>query len=300
MLKGPIRRIAKLDARVTESPVWDSHRRALHFVDIYGCRIYTLDWGESGDGPLSCMSTREPVGCVGLSGEGYFVAGLQSGLALIDRRNGQETRLGRIDVGAGNRLNDGRCDPAGRFFWVGSMAESLDVPAGKLYRYAPDGAVEVVTSDLICSNGLAWSPDGSVMYHADTRQKTVWAYDYDAERGIPSNRRIFFKTVDGEGRPDGAAVDRDGCYWTARYDGWRIVRHAPDGKELFTLRTPVQNPTMCGFAGEDLSTLVFTSARGSLNAAQLAAQPDAGSVFAVDVDVQGFAEPHFIATPPQR
>ena len=107
------------------------------------------------------------------------------------------------------------------------------------------------------------------------------------------DKRVFAVANEGEGRPDGAAVDSEGCYWSARYDGWRIVRHAPDGRELFVLRTPVQNPTMCTFAGDDLSTLVFTSARGSLTAAELERQPWAGSVFAVDVGVRGCREPQF-------
>ena len=292
MLRGEIRLLAPLQAEVTECPLWDARQHKLHFVDIYGLRIVSLDWGN---GALSQIDTPEPVACLGLSGDGHFIAGLKSGTAMIDRASGKITPLGSFSIAEDSRLNDGRCGPGGRYFWVGSMVEKLDHAGGHLHRVGPDGRTEIMASDLICSNGLAWSPDGRTMYHSDSRQRTVWAYDYDIDTGSIGNKRIFFVAPEGEGRPDGAAVDSEGCYWSARYDGWRIVRHAPDGTELFILRTPVQKPTMCAFAGDDLSTLVFTSARGSLSGADLENQPLAGSVFAVDVSVAGRSDPDFKA-----
>jgi sugar lactone lactonase YvrE len=286
MLKGEIELLVPVEAKVTESPVWDARRKMLHFVDIYGCRIHSLDWATRA---TTSINTTEPVGCVGLAGEDHFIAGLKSGVALINRRTAKEQLLARIDEGAENRLNDGRCDPTGEFFWVGSMVERLDRAGGTLYRVSAQGQASALAGELICSNGLAWSPDGRLMYHSDSRQQTVWVYDYD--RGNISNKRVFCRTRDGEGRPDGGAVDSEGCYWSARFDGWRIVRHAPDGRELFTLTTPVRNPTMCAFAGDDLRTLVFTSAQGAPDPES--SEPHAGSVFAVEVDVQGLPEPTF-------
>jgi sugar lactone lactonase YvrE len=288
VLRGEVRLIAARPVEVTECPVWDAARRRLHFVDIHGLRIVSIDWDS---GALSEIATPEPVACIGLAGDSHFVAGLKSGLALVDRASGSCEPLGTFSIDDGNRLNDGRCAPGGRHFWVGSMVEKLDRADAHLYRVGSAGRVDEVASGIVCSNGLAWSPDGRTMYHSDSRRSTVWAYDYDAGSGAVANRRIF--CVSREGRPDGAAVDAEGCYWSARYDGWRIVRHSPDGREIFTLRTPVQNPTMCAFAGDDLSTLVFTSARGSLSAEALRSQPDAGGVFAVDVEVRGLPEPHF-------
>jgi sugar lactone lactonase YvrE len=290
MLKSDIRLIAPCAAQVSESPIWDASRRALHFADIYAARIGTIDWAS---GALSWTATPEPVGCVGLAGDNHFAAGLASGMVLIERSSGRCTRFGSLSIAPGNRLNDGRCAPGGRHFWVGSMVETLDRPGGHLYRVDAKGGTETMAADITCSNGLAWSPDGRTMFHADSRQSTVWAYDYDIGSGNLANRRVFCVARAGEGRPDGAAVDAEGCYWSARYDGWRIVRHAPDGSELFVLETPVQNPTMCAFAGDDLATLVFTSARGSLSAEALQRQPDAGGVFAVDVAVAGLPEPDF-------
>ncbi|MCW5738110.1 MAG: SMP-30/gluconolactonase/LRE family protein [Enhydrobacter sp.] len=290
MLKSGIRLIAPCAVKVSESPVWEESRRQLHFVDIYGARIGSIDWAS---GALSWLGTSEPIGCVGLAGHEYFAAGLANGMALIERSSGRCTPLGDFAIEPGNRLNDGRCAPGGRHFWVGSMVETLDRPGGHLYRMDALGNTWTMASDITCSNGLAWSPDGRTMFHADSRQSTVWAYDYDIGSGAIANKRTFCVAQAGEGRPDGAAVDIEGCYWSARYDGWRIVRHAPDGSELFVLKTPVQNPTMCAFAGDDLSTLVFTSARGSLSKEALREQPDAGGVFAVDVAVAGLPEPAF-------
>jgi sugar lactone lactonase YvrE len=292
MLRGKIRLLASLQVGVTECPLWDVRQRKLHFVDIYGPRIISLDWAS---GALSQMDMPEPVACLGLSGDGHFIAGLKSGTALIERASGKIAPLGNFSIAVGSRLNDGRCAPDGRYFWVGSMVEKLDHAGAHLHRVGPDGRVETMVSDLVCSNGLAWSADGRTMYHSDSRQRTVWSYDYDIDTGAITNKRVFFIAQEGEGRPDGAAVDSEGCYWSARYDGWRIVRHAPDGSELFVLDTPVQHPTMCAFAGDDLSTLVFTSARGSLSGADLERQPLAGSVFAVNVAVAGRPEPDFKA-----
>jgi sugar lactone lactonase YvrE len=121
----------------------------------------------------------------------------------------------------------------------------------------------------------------------------VWRWAYDPATGAATGRTVFCVAAEGAGRPDGAAVDAEGCYWVARYAGWQVVRHAPDGSEIFSLRVPVENPTMCAFAGDDLRTLVITSARGSLTDDQLRTQPHAGSVFAVEADVAGLPEPRF-------
>jgi sugar lactone lactonase YvrE len=290
MLKSEIRLLTFVEAEVTECPLWDGQKQQLHFVDIYGNRIVSLDWQS---GVTSQIELPEAVSCVALTETHHFIIGLKSGTALVDRTSGKVKRHGTISIAEGCRLNDGRCDPEGRHFWVGSMVENLEHAGGHLYCVGTDGGTRTMAADLICSNGLAWSPDGSVMYHSDSRQRTVWAYDYDTDLGTVSDKRVFCVANEGEGRPDGAAVDAAGCYWSARYDGWRIVRHAPDGSKIFVLKTPVQNPTMCAFAGSDLSTLVFTSARGSLTPDELERQPLAGSVFAVDVDVAGCAEPHF-------
>ncbi|MBI3513882.1 MAG: SMP-30/gluconolactonase/LRE family protein [Proteobacteria bacterium] len=291
MLKGDLRVLLDLRAQVSESPVWDGDARRLYLVDINQGLILTHAWDSGRTTKVDC---GEPVGSIALARDGELVAALRSSVALVDPATGSQLHLAAVAHARPDmRLNDGRCDPDGRCFWVGSMREALDEPAGVLYRVDPDGGVVQAADDLVCSNGLAFSPDGGTMYHSDSRRRTVYAYDYDRATGAATNRRVFCVAPEGEGRPDGAAVDAEGCYWSARYAGWRVVRHAPDGSELFTLRVPVENPTMCAFAGDDLATLVITSARGSLTEDQLRAQPHAGSVFAVEVAVRGVAEGRF-------
>ncbi len=290
MLKSEIRLLVDQRARVSECPLWDEVGRKLHFVDIYAGAIVTYEWAT---GKTSSVSVGQPVGSIGLTDDGRVIAGLRSSIALIDLNTGAQEQLATVShAHPESRLNDGRCCPGGRF-WVGSMKEAIDEPAGALYRVDGAGSALTHATDIFCSNGLAFSPDGRTLYHADSRRSTVWRYDYDVATGAATNRQVFCVAAEGEGRPDGAAVDAEGCYWVARYAGGRIVRHAPDGKELFVLRTPVDNPTMCAFAGDDLSTLVITSASGGLSEAQLKAQPSAGSVFAVEVAVRGLREPRF-------
>jgi sugar lactone lactonase YvrE len=290
LLRSDVRCCIDLRAKVSESPLWDWQRRGLHVVDIYGGVIVTLDWRS---GATTSIALGQTVGSIGLADDGRLVAGLASSVALVDLATGAQERIATIaHARPDSRLNDGRCDPGGRF-WVGSMKEALDEPTGALYRVDPDGTVTTVADRLICSNGLAFSPDGRMLYHADSRQRTVWRYAYDAATGNVGDKQVFCIAREGEGRPDGAAVDVEGCYWIARYAGWRVVRHAPDGRELFSFKVPVENPTMCAFVGDDLATLVITSARGNLSAEQLRGQPLAGSVFAVEVATRGLREPLF-------
>jgi sugar lactone lactonase YvrE len=265
--------------------------QALYFVEIYRPAFHRF---EPSTGALRSWAMSEPVGCLALRrpGDG-IVAGLRSGVAFVDLATGavEGVHAPEPDRPA-NRLNDGRCDRRGRF-WVGSMVETLDRPEAALYRFDADRSCRRVLDGLICSNGLAWSPDDRVMYHADTRQHAVFAQDYDVDRGEFRNRRVFATSRPGEGRPDGAAVDEEGCYWSARFDGWRLVRHAPDGREIQVVRMPVQCPTMCAFGGERLETLYVTSASKTLTPAGRAAQPHAGGVFALEAGVRGLPEPRF-------
>lgn len=132
------------------------------------------------------------------------------------------------------------------------------------------------------------------MYHSDSRQNVIWAYDYDLKTGVPSNRRIFATTNPAEGLPDGAAVDADGFYWSAGVRGGRLTRYAPDGRIDRVLQLPVSLPSMCAFGGDNLDILYVTSAREFLSESQLLKEPLAGGVFAVDVGVKGLPEPFFM------
>lgn len=282
--------VVDLRAQVTESPVWVLEEQALYFVEIYKPAIHRF---VPASGVLTSWTMPEPVGCIALRRGGGIVAGFRSGFGFVDTATGSVEMIADPEPGKpGNRLNDGRCDPQGRF-WAGSMVEALDRNDGALHRLDPDRSCRRMVGDLICSNGLAWSPDGRTMYHSDSRQSTVWAWDFDAETGTIDNRRVFARSAPGEGRPDGAAMDEEGCYWSARYDGWRLVRHDPDGREIRVISMPVGSPTMCAFDSPGLDVLYVTSAGAHLTPEQRREQPNARGLFALDVGVRGLKEPRF-------
>jgi sugar lactone lactonase YvrE len=284
--------VCVLDAKASlgESPVWCPEQRALYWVDINEPAIHVL---HPDTGATRRWTMPEQVGCIALRRTGGIVAGLRTGFAFVDPQTGTVTPLHNPEPGRpGNRLNDGRCDRRGRF-WAGSIVDSLNRPDGGLYRFDPDRSCRQMVDGIGCSNGLAWSPDDRIMYHADSRAGAVWAYDFDADAGTIANRRLFAEPKPGEGLPDGAAVDAEGCYWSARYDGWRLVRHAPDGREILVVAMPVQLVTMCAFGGDRLDVLYVTSARQRLSPEQLAKQPQAGGIFALDIGVRGLPEPRF-------
>ncbi len=195
-------------------------------------------------------------------------------------------------AGTGNRLNDGRCDPAGRF-WVGSMFErsAEGRRTGLLHRVEASGVSSTVRSQIGVSNGLAFSPDGRTMYHADTSLRTVWFYDYDLASGERSKERVFTHYRDLPGRPDGACVDADGCYWTACVGGSAVARLTPNGDVDRVVEVPLVFPTMPAFGGAGLSTLFVTSLRQ--NGAVLASSEHDGHLLAIDVGVSGIPEPIF-------
>ena len=195
---------------------------------------------------------------------------------------------------ARQRFNDGRADLLGRL-WVGTLCDQRDRPAAGLYCWA-DGRLDRVAGDVTVSNGLAFSPDGTTMFWADTTAHRVFALDFDVTAGTLSRRRVFAQFAPRGaqappaaygGRPDGAAVDVEGAYWVAMFEGGRLLRLAPDGSVLRELTLPVRCPTMPCFGGPDLKTLYITTARHNRPAEELAATPWAGCVLALRVEVSG-------------
>jgi sugar lactone lactonase YvrE len=146
---------------------------------------------------------------------------------------------------------------------------------------------------IICSNALCWSPDSRVMYHADSGQRTVWAWDFDPATGEIDNRRVFVRITAADGVPDGATVDSEGCVWIAHWGGWCIVRYDPAGRVARTIMLPVAQPTCPMFGGPGLDIMFVTSASIGLGAEARAAQPQAGSLFAVEAGVKGLPEARF-------
>jgi sugar lactone lactonase YvrE len=281
-----------LRAELGECPVWSVEEQALYFVDIKGRALHRFD-PISGKATTAAMA--EDIGCIGLKRGGGFIAGLRSGLWLLDPEGRIETKLvDNPEDQRTSRFNDGRVDPAGRFF-AGTIDEPKAGAHAHLYRYDRRGLVPVA-SDLLTSNGVAFSPDGRTFYHSDTPTFTVWRYAYDPVTGALSDKTMFNRlepTESDRGRPDGAAVDAQGCYWTALFEGGRIQRYSPDGRLLAEYPIPARCPTMVAFGGHDLSTLYVTSARTGRSGAELAALPHSGGLFSMRIDVAGLPEHRF-------
>jgi sugar lactone lactonase YvrE len=210
------------------------------------------------------------------------VVALEDGLWSLDLATGAVEQL--VDVTEGDErvaLNDGRCDTDGRF-WVGSYARNERDAIGGVYRIGTDASLKQVAGGVTVGNGLDWSPDGETLYFTDSAG-TITAFDM--EDGLPVRPRIF--ATDDDCSPDGLVVDAEGGVWSAKWDGWRIVRYAPDGRIDRVVELPVQRPTAAAFGGPDLDTLFITSATGGIDAADLARQPLAGLVLALDPGVRG-------------
>jgi len=281
-----------------ECPTWDTATQTLYWSDIPGKALKS--WHPASRTHRTWPMPDE-VGSFALRRQGGAILALRSGFALFDF----DTRAFRplpsppYDQSI-MRFNDGRCGPDGRFY-VGTMYEPRDRAAGRLYRLDTDLTwTELPDTAAVISNGLAFSRDAKTMYHSDSAGHIVNVHDFDAATGNVGPRRTFVTIPRPEdngdvnlGRPDGAALDADGCYWSAMYEGQRIVRFAPDGSIDREIPFPIRCPTMLCFGGEALDTLFVTTSRDGRPADELAQQPDAGKVFMAKVDVRGLAEPKF-------
>ncbi|MGH3881726.1 MAG: SMP-30/gluconolactonase/LRE family protein [Actinophytocola sp.] len=270
-------------ARLGEGPLWDPRAAALRWVDILPGLVHRFDPVTGED---TSFEVGEPVGTVAVRRAGGLVLATASGILTCAEDGSDRARLHDVATDPpGGRFNDGKADRWGRF-WAGTMLEGTD-GAGAFYRLDPDGSLHTVLTDVSVSNGLGWSPDGATMYYVDTRTGGVDAFDHDPETGELTDRR---RLVDVErGWPDGLTVDAEGNLWLALWDGWALRRYTPDGRLTDTVELPAQRITSCVFGGPDLSTLYITSARTGLGDDELAGQPHAGSLFALDAGVAGQA-----------
>ena len=273
-----------------ESPIWSAAEQALYWVDIQAPAIHRLD---PASGRVTTWTLDEPVGSIALRAQGGLLAAMKSGFHFFDPGTATLAPIADPEPHLPeNRFNDGRCDRAGRF-WAGTMSEASRDPVGSLYCLEPNLTVRLVRRGISVPNSLAWSPDSRVMYFADSHRRRIWAYDFDIDAGAIANERVFVNLDDHPGVPDGSTVDAEGCLWNAEHGGGRICRYAPDGRLERTIGLPVTQPTCCIFGGPDLKTLYITTARENLSPDQLAAQPLAGAVFAIEAGVSGLPEPAF-------
>jgi sugar lactone lactonase YvrE len=259
-----------------EGPVWDGRSRTLYWVDIKNPAVHALD-------PRSGATRRWPmpamIGAIGLRRQGGLVGAFKSGFAYIDLENDRVTAI--VDLEAdrpGNRFNDGKVDPAGRF-WAGSMDDGERKPSGDLYRLGPDLAVERFAIGFVVTNGIDWSYDGRTLYFVDSAARRILAYGFDMAAGQPGAPKLFAAV--SEGFPDGLTVDADDHVWSAHWNGGRVTRYRPDGTVERVIAMPVPLCTSCCFGGPDLDTLYVTSASIGLDAEERRRAPLSGGVFAV-------------------
>ncbi len=275
-----------------ESPFWHPDEAALYWVDIPGKALNR--WHPESAGHRHWPLPAEPGCCAPLPG-GDLLLAMRDGLFRFSPATGERSPLAAPPYDPKlERFNDGKADPQGRL-WVGTIYEPRDAPKAVLYRWAA-GKLSPVASGVTVSNGLAFSPDGSTLLWSDTLAHRIDALDFNAAEGSLSRRRVFAQfpvKAAGQdlatygGRPDGAAMDREGCCWVAMFEGQRLVRLSPTGELLLSVPLPVRCPTMPCFGGPDLRTLYVTTARNGRPADELAQQPGAGCVLSARVDVPG-------------
>ena len=277
-----------LDARAElgEGPVWDGTAEELLWVDILGRRVHRY---RPADGSSRTFETPSPVGAVATRSNGGLVLALEDGFWLQDPGDGSGglRRLAEVESDVpGNRMNDGKVDPRGRF-WAGTMAYDGRPGAGSLYRLDPDGQVTRVLDGVTTSNGLGWSPDRRVMYYIDTPTQRVDVFDYEERTGEISDRRTLVEIPSDAGSPDGMTVDAEGFLWIALWRGWAVRRYSPDGRLERSIRVPVSQVSSCTFGGPGLAELYITSAATELGPDELLAQPHAGGLFRWHPGVSG-------------
>lgn len=292
--------------RVGECPVWSVAEQALYWVDIEGRHIHRFDWTSR---TQQTWNTPERVGCIALTERlgvaGAVVAAMETGIFLVKLLPQPEvkaTLIAGITHALPNmRFNDGRCDAQGRF-WVSTMCMdmALAAPVGAVYCLGKAGLIATRIHGLMTPNGMAFSPDGTTFYLSDSHPavQKIWAFDFEPDTGVPSNQRDFVDMTALPGRPDGAAVDAEGCYWICGNDAGLIHRFSATGKLLRSLAVPVAKPSMCAFGGPNLDLLLVTSilpagiapAQAGLN----------GAVFALAAGVRGLPEPVLSRFPVSR
>jgi len=266
-----------------EGAIWDEKNRKLYWVDNHLGFVHVYDPETNRD---RAIDVGQPVGTVVPRESGGLMLAVRDGFMSLDEMT-RKTRLLAVPEGHNpeNRFNDGKCDPAGRF-WAGT----LETPTHKgcLFRLDKDLLVHRMLDNIRCSNGIVWSADNKTMYYIDTPTMRIDAFDYDLKTGTISNRRAVVSVAGEHGQPDGMAIDIEGKLWVAHWDGCCVCRWDPtNGNLIQKVRLPVSRPTSCAFAGQNLDTLYVTSASAGLDAVALAKQPKAGGLFQFNPRVRG-------------
>lgn len=278
-----------LDARAElgEGPAWDAASQRLYWLDIYAGRLHLFDPHSGQD---TFFESGKPLGCAAQTKTDEFILGLQDGLATaqIDGAQLKLSYLARPENALpGNRFNDGKCDPAGRFL-AGSMDNAEVEASGSLYSLHPNGTLKTLKTGVRISNGLTWSPDYKTFYYIDTPTRQILAYEYDLASGEIANPRVAITVPEGLGWPDGMTSDTCGQLWVALWGGAALTVWNPaTGSLVEKIALPAKNVTSCIFGGPDLNEVYVTSARKGLDQATLTAYPATGGLFRLQTNLTG-------------
>lgn len=279
-----------------ESPVWDADCGRLFWIDIAGHAVHC--YSPTSERHAMWGVPSEP-GCIALIDAQRLLVALRGAIAILDITTGTLTPYLETPYSPNEiRFNDGRCDAMGRL-WVGSLLDSRARPGATLYRLER-GSINDMQHPVTVSNGVAFSPDFSTLYHSDTTAHRINAFAFDCTTGAVGNSRVLRQfdmdktSPDYGGRPDGAAVDSEGAYWCAMFEGGCLLRIAPTGEILQRVEIPARCPTMLAFGGPDLRTLYVTTARHNRPAAELEAYPLSGHVLQMQCEVAGLPEYRYV------
>jgi xylono-1,5-lactonase len=296
----PVRCVLQAQSVLSEGALWSPRDKALYWLDQMRPELHRFDPVTGSDTQFD-IELPEQLGALVPLDSGGFVLAAADGLSFIDSRfTSRAPFVHPARHHAHACFNDAKCDRQGRL-WAGTTDRLETERIGELYRIEFDGRAVLIASGFIASNGPSFSPDGVVMYHTNSHDRTIYAYDIDTESGTASNRRVFARIAPADGIPDGSTVDAEGYLWSTHWGGWRVTRYAPNGHIDRVIKMPVKASTSCAFGGEDLSTLYVTSASidfgqgGWIYASdeQFATNPLLGGIFAIEVGVRGVREPTF-------
>ncbi len=277
--------------RLAEGPVWDDVTGHFHWVDITAGRLFTMD-------PSTAVTTTFDLGgacgfAVPTSRAGIWLAARGAEIVSLELATGQISVLANLAEGADLRCNDAKCDPQGRL-WVGTMPYAWGEFTGSFYRFESGHSPAPQRRAIGCSNGLAWSPDGTRFYYIDSLTYQIDCYDWQAERGELSNPTVHIAFTQEQGMPDGMCIDREGHLWVAFWGGGCVRKiHGRTGAILAQIDLPVAHVTSCAFGGQDLDTLFITTASEGLDDAARAAQPLAGHIFTCQPGAAGLPVDRF-------
>ncbi|ANF96465.1 SMP-30/gluconolactonase/LRE family protein [Paenibacillus bovis] len=270
-------------AKLGEGPSWNAEQQRLLWVDIEGYQLHIYNPVTKED---RTVNVGEHIGAVVPYTDTEVIGALFSGLYRIQLSDGSKTLIHDPEEGRpGNRFNDGKCDPVGRFL-AGTMSLNGEEKQGALYSMDTTGHVRLLLGEVSTSNGLAWSSDHRTLYYIDTPTCQITAFDYDLEDGSIANGRAVAELDDSDGYPDGMTIDEEGMLWVARWGGSRVTRIDPStGQVIGEVHVPAKCVTACTFGGADLDELYITTARED----DEAADSPAGGVFVVRPGVKGIA-----------